>query len=188
MLSAQDEGLSQVLVEERVRAPYSIDELLDAVNRILALGQQSPVTVRTLRFYIGQGVVARPIGSPKFARYGYEHLLMLLGARMLQDRGSKLDAIATEVQEIRRGRFDRYEQMIAEWLQQRAPRAAPFVRESPAHYEASPSPAMLGHAVTRIKISPNTTVEVALGSDLADELTRAAEALQNLADSAKKPR
>lgn len=186
MLTVQDEGASRLLMDERARAPYSIEELLAAVNRILASGEQAPVSVRTLRFYIGQGVVARPIGSPKFARYGYEHLLMLLGARMLQDRGFKLDAIAAEVQEIRRGRFDRFEEMIAEWLQRRGSRAVPMVRDGKARYETDGVLTTVGKPVTRIALTPNATIEVTLGTDLHAELLATQEALRKILDSSAK--
>lgn len=77
-------------------APFHIDDLLSAANRVLETAGLRSVQRRTLRFYIQKGVVAKPIGSPKYARYLYSHLLQLVGARSAQDQGGKLEQIKAE--------------------------------------------------------------------------------------------
>ena len=77
---------SMRLSEYKAKAPYTVNELLAAVNSLMG---DEDMTVRTIRYYVGQGVLSRPYGAPKFARYGYEHLVCILGARMLQDKGWK---------------------------------------------------------------------------------------------------
>ena len=81
------------LTHHKQLAPYHIDDLLVAANDVLRAAGLEEVQRRTLRFYILKGIVSRPIGSPKFARYEYGHLLRLVGARSAQDQGVKLDQI-----------------------------------------------------------------------------------------------
>lgn len=84
------------LAEQQNMAPFHIDDLLESANLVLAQAGLRPVQRRTLRFYIHRGVVGKPIGSPKFARYLYSHLLRLVGARSAQDQGYKLEQIRKE--------------------------------------------------------------------------------------------
>jgi len=49
--------------------------------------------VRTVRFYIQEGLVPRPLGLGRGARYGPEHLEALLAIRRWQAEGRSLGAI-----------------------------------------------------------------------------------------------
>ncbi len=64
-------------------ASYKIDDL----ERITGL------TRRTIRFYIQQGLLARPIGERRGAHYGATHLEALLRIRRLASEGFTLEAI-----------------------------------------------------------------------------------------------
>ncbi|MBL8049074.1 MAG: MerR family transcriptional regulator [Chthonomonas sp.] len=84
------------LADQQNFAPFHIDDLLESANRVLSMAGLREVQRRTLRFYIHRGIVPKPIGSPKFARYLYSHLLRLVGARSAQDQGYKLEQIRAE--------------------------------------------------------------------------------------------
>ena len=49
--------------------------------------------VRTIRFYIQEGLVPRPSGAGRGARYGREHLETLLAIRRWQEQGLALGRI-----------------------------------------------------------------------------------------------
>jgi DNA-binding transcriptional MerR regulator len=72
-------------------APYTIDQLVTNANSVLRERPRLQVSKRTVRYYISEGVLPAPHGSPKFARYGMEHFVMLVGARCLQDQGMRLE-------------------------------------------------------------------------------------------------
>ena len=48
---------------------------------------------RTIRYYIQLGLVDRPIGETRGARYGWQHLSRLLRIRELTEQGHSLDQI-----------------------------------------------------------------------------------------------
>ncbi|MDO5530772.1 helix-turn-helix domain-containing protein [Sutterella sp.] len=62
---------------------YSIDDL----SRLTGL------SVRTIRFYIQNGLADRPIGERRAAYYTSSHLEQLLRIRRLTDEGRSLDSI-----------------------------------------------------------------------------------------------
>jgi DNA-binding transcriptional MerR regulator len=49
--------------------------------------------IRTVRFYIQQGLVSRPVGEKKGAKYGKEHLDQLLSIKKWQAAGLSLERI-----------------------------------------------------------------------------------------------
>lgn len=71
--------------------PFTIDELVSAVNSVLRDRPDLSVTKRTIRFYVAQGIIPPPRGAPKFARYPFENLLTIVAIRRMQDRGEKLE-------------------------------------------------------------------------------------------------
>lgn len=71
--------------------PFTIDELVSAVNSVLRDRPDLTVTKRTIRFYVAQGIIPPPRGAPKFARYPFENLLTIVAIRRMQDRGEKLE-------------------------------------------------------------------------------------------------
>ncbi len=169
------------LREYRAHPPVTADMLVLTANEFLARRGAQLVSKRTLRFYTAQDVVPSPMGSPKFARYGYEHLLTLLAARALQDQGMKLDKIKTETSEIARGRFDRIEGLVEVWLGQASmvQGRAMSVRESAAAYgettekDAFARLSKVGHASLRIPLTQGCTLEVSDSPSLEAELTKA---------------
>lgn len=72
-------------------APFSADTLIVAVNELLTAHGIPAISKRTLRYYTTQGIVPRPIGSPRFARYSFDHFMMLVGSRALQQEGQTLE-------------------------------------------------------------------------------------------------
>jgi len=63
---------------------FSLDELCQLTN----------IPKRTVRFYIQQELVNRPIGEKRAARYDNEHLEQLLTIRKWQDAGLSLARIS----------------------------------------------------------------------------------------------
>jgi len=177
-----------VLTAYRRYAPFKADQLVEAANTILSSIDAHGVTKRTLRFYTAQEVVPPPMGSPKFARYDYGHLLALLSARALQDRGKKLDQIRREVEDIRRGEFARLEAVVENWLSQsRMPPPYSIATSTPAfNSDKVPEQIRLGASVRRIALTPNATLELSEHADLKTELEAIAEVVKGyIADFAK---
>jgi len=167
----------------RKYAPFTADKLIDAANAILGASELPAISKRTLRFYTAQGVVPRPLGSPKFARYGYEHLLTILTARALQDQGNKLHQIKQECEDIRRGQFTRFEKLVEDWLTS-AGRIVPGVREMiPA--ETTPDKITAeefgtGVPTRSIAVTPNCTVLINSKAQVKKELLAAREAIDGI--------
>lgn len=177
-----------VLAKFRKLAPFTADELVEAVNSVLATRGKADFAKRTLRFYISQNVASSPLGSAKFARYGYEHFLCILSARALRDQGTKIDRIVVEVEEIKRGRTDRMEKMVEEWLAQERPFMggnASYVKEVVAAYttEAKSDGTKIGVSVQRIPLTKNCFLEFFSDSDARKELTSAKSEIEKLLKS-----
>ena len=161
------------LSEYKAQAPYTVNELLAAVNSLMG---DEDMTVRTIRYYVGQGVLSRPYGAPKFARYGYEHLVCILAARMLQDKGWKLDRITHELAEARNGAPDAYAKRVEDWLPTRV------VRERRKAYGTSNGSARNGN-VHRFVLTEKSAIEIAANTELKKELVDASKSLQKLVKS-----
>jgi DNA-binding transcriptional MerR regulator len=171
-----------LLTSYRRNAPFTIDKLLEAANAVLASGGAVPILKRTLRFYTSQKVVPKPLGSPKFARYGYEHLLIMLAARALQDQGMKLHQIAHEVEEVKRGNFARIEKMVEEWI---ANRPAGLVRETVETYavdveDLTARSVSIGTLVRQFPLTANASLTVSGNVLVKNELEAAREAIDGL--------
>lgn len=169
----------------RKYAPYTADTLIDACNAVLSSSGMTPMSKRTLRFYTAKSVVPRPLGSPKFARYGYEHLLTLLASRALQDQGLKLHEIEKEVQEIRRGQFARLEKLVEEWLVHNTRNMTGLVKESATVYSTTPENLTCidyagGTAYRTFQLSPRTTLHIEGTAVLKKELEAAQEVIAGL--------
>lgn len=175
------------LSELRSHPPMTADALVVLANEFLSGKGVTLVSKRTLRFYTAQDVVPSPMGSPKFARYGYEHLLSLLAARCLQDQGRRLEQIKRETQEIHRGRLDRLEGVVTQWLGQgrQVSGRVMSVRET-ASKESGADPfvklADIGSALIRIPLSPSVTLEVADTHNLTGDLQKAQKELARIID------
>lgn len=176
----------------KMLAPFTADELVEAAQSLLRQKDTHPFSKRTLRYYIFQGVVPPPLGSPKFARYGYEHLLNIMAARMFQDHGLKLDRIVLELSDVHQGRADEVEAMVQKWLANEPVEALNYVRERnpaySAHLEEAQSLAV-GKPVIRIQITPSISMEVdcppkALRGELVDGLDALKKIVTSLPASA----
>lgn len=102
------------LVSYRKVAPFGIDELVESANSIVRARPRLQTTVRTVRFYASKGLLPRPSGAPKVARYGMEHLGRLVAIRCLQDRGVSLEDIGEELDR----RFAGSEDDAIRWVQE----------------------------------------------------------------------
>jgi len=163
----------ELLRQYKRRAPFNIAGLIVAGNEIFVKFGLPEIQIRTLRFYIQNQVVDRPVGSPKFARYNFRHLLQLVGARVLQDRGLKLaEAIAhldsPNVDD------DTMVDRVTEFLEGSVVRmrSAPAVRETRASY-GEPS-------MRQLKLTDQATVYVPQNSNLRDALIELRTAISDL--------
>lgn len=78
-------------------SPFSLPELVDAVNAVLRARPALLIRERTVRFYISKRVIPGPLGSPKLARYEVEHLVRIVALRLLQDQGIPLDEASSRL-------------------------------------------------------------------------------------------
>jgi len=162
-------------------APVTVDRLIDLINSILEERGLLAITKRTLRFYTAQAIVPRPMGSPKYARYNYHHLLAIVAARALQDQGNKLDIIVQELKLIKT-RPEHVERIAENWLQQQ-PLAVGTVREKTAEYgDAAPAAKgrKVGNKGQTIRLTPNSTLLVEGSVDMETELKKVLAAVKNL--------
>jgi len=63
------------------------------VFKLTELAQLTDLPVRTIRYYIQQGLVARPVGEGRAAHYTADHLKQLLEIRQLTAAGVSLERI-----------------------------------------------------------------------------------------------
>ncbi|MCE9557744.1 MAG: MerR family transcriptional regulator [Armatimonadetes bacterium] len=161
-----DEKLYQV----KQSAPYHIDDLLTVANDILAFKGLQQVIKRTLRFYIQNGLVPRPIGSPKFARYEYRHLLSLVGARTCQDHGMKLNQIKENLE----ARWKDESELLRFVREQLEMRSVTVQRNSGVREAV--------HVVdTRaLKLTENSVLHINKSANLGEELTAIREAISEM--------
>jgi DNA-binding transcriptional MerR regulator len=175
-------------------APFSIEELVDAANSVLQHRPRLKVTRRTVRYYVQEGVLPPPAGSPKFARYGYDHLLRIVGARCLQDLGSSLGTVRETLDRDLRGDVAADTAAVEGWLAMRpghgvrpqghmdvashlAPSAlSPDSSEAFANRSSSRSPEARSAFV--LQLTPHSSLTVTGPHDLQEELRAAAEAIE----------
>lgn len=78
-------------------APWSLGELAALIDTLLAsagAAPERPTSERTVRYYVAQQVVQPPFGRGPASTWGYVHLVELLAARLAQQDGDPLQAIA----------------------------------------------------------------------------------------------
>ncbi len=91
----------------RQLAPFGLRDLATISAAILAASEIRPInsaantrpTDRTIRFYVSQGLVARPDGRGTAAVYTYRHLLQVLTIKLRQMEGATLTVISKELDE-----------------------------------------------------------------------------------------
>jgi DNA-binding transcriptional MerR regulator len=171
----------QSIKEFRSHPPFTADVLILRANELLAARGAQIISKRTLRFYTGQDVVPKPLGSPKFARYAYEHLLSLVAARALQDQGQKLQQIKQEVSEVARGRLDRLESLVDKWMDNGVSVSGRFaqIKEGTADFagdtemDAIKTITKLGTSNLRVRLSGAVSLEISDTASIKAELGKA---------------
>jgi DNA-binding transcriptional MerR regulator len=152
--------------------PFTLDELVGAVNSVLRNRPRLQIQGRTIRYYISKGVLPPPGGGPKFARYELEHLLGAVAIRCLQDQGMDLDEAAKQVRQVI-SQPDAAE-IVQPWVDHKAPRAL-VIQERHAAFPAHP---MDSRRVTRLFLSPELTLEFSEELRERDALEQARAAIE----------
>jgi DNA-binding transcriptional MerR regulator len=114
--------------------PFTIDELVSAVNSVLRDRPDLAVSRRTIRFYVAQGIIPPPRGAPKFARYPFENLLTIVAIRRLQDQGDRLEVAHKRAIQVRMTDLDG----TIRWVESLAKGDVSQVREPENFYNVPP--------------------------------------------------
>ncbi len=93
----QVQSVHPFLDAARREQPYDIHRLVTLANAALASVGEEPIGRRTVRYYADEGLLPPPEGPPRLARYGYEHLLRILAARLFQREGLTLEEIKARI-------------------------------------------------------------------------------------------
>ncbi|HRI43123.1 MAG TPA: helix-turn-helix domain-containing protein [Fimbriimonadaceae bacterium] len=146
-------------------APFTIEELVRALNSIFRDRRRLHVQARTVRYYISKGLLPPPSGGPKFARYSLEHLKRLVAIRTWLDEG-----ISLEEAMVRLGG-------------QPLPNA-PVAKRSPVLRVEEPK-AYYGNdrVVRRIQLSPTCVLEVDASADLREQIRAILPILEKMVPS-----
>lgn len=159
-------------------APFSMDELVSAVNSILRDRPGMHVQPRTVRFYVSNDLLPPPSGGTKSARYTMEHLLRIVAIRQWLDQGISLEESA---QKITVGDhlvpFDELMTPMVHVPQMKSESRRSQAREVHAPRMRSEPP---GELVRRFRLTSNSVLEVLGDADLYRELDRVAEAIRRL--------
>lgn len=176
----------------RSLAPFSLEELVDSANRLLRTGRGKELTKRTVRYYVAEGLIPPPMGPAKFARYTYQHLLMLIIVRASLDHGLRLELISKQLAELESAPDEVLEQEAEKWLagegtnpvlETRPPRTLAFW-EAPRVNESRFPSARKGSEeklVRRIKLTEHSYLEIDAEADFDVELRAAIRVLQEKA-------
>jgi DNA-binding transcriptional MerR regulator len=77
-----------------------VTALVDAAGvRPTNASARAAPSARSIRFYVANGLLARPEGTGTAATYNYRHFLQLLAIKIRQREGVTLDVIKKEMQE-----------------------------------------------------------------------------------------
>ena len=165
-------------------APFSIDELVEAANSILRNWPRFQVSRRTVRYYVSERVLPSPDGSPKYARYGTTHLLRLIGARCLLDRGEPLERWPVELDRLLSGSMSESVariQSLVDGMEDTSSAAfaapAPMAVTETRHLSISAPPTDL---VRRIPLSDGMILEVPGALPPKEALEKAAQSIERL--------
>jgi DNA-binding transcriptional MerR regulator len=78
-----------------------VTALVDAAGvRPTNASARAAPSARSIRFYVANGLLARPEGTGTAATYNYRHFLQLLAIKIRQREGVTLDAIKKEMSEF----------------------------------------------------------------------------------------
>jgi DNA-binding transcriptional MerR regulator len=159
-------------------APFSMEELVSAVNSIFRDRPVLAVQSRTVRYYVSSGLLPPPSGGPKFARYTMEHLRRIIAVRQWLDQGISLEESA---QKITAGdHLAPFEELMTPVVH--VPQMKSESRRSQSREVNAPRMRNEPHGevVRRMRLTPHSVLEVSGDSDLYRELDRAAEAIRRL--------
>jgi DNA-binding transcriptional MerR regulator len=163
--------------------PFSLEELVTAVNSVLRDRPRLAVQARTVRYYIGKGVLPPPGGSPKFARYDMPHLLGIVAIRCLQDLGMSLEDAARALKSIQRDpdSIDRVQEMVERMPSSPAPESL-MVSERHMVSTRAAKP-MFGEPVVRYRLTEHLVLEAPSSLPYEDALQEASSAIWRLQNS-----
>jgi DNA-binding transcriptional MerR regulator len=130
--------MDSLLASERRNAPFTLEDLAAAANRVLREYEHRPVGTRTVRYYISEGILPKPMGSDRHARYSFEHLLRIVGARALQDSGLRLEAIRETLNNIPFGGEEQLATKVEHWLEEPASGIAHLTMPAPVRERRAP--------------------------------------------------
>lgn len=78
-----------------------VTALVDAAGvRPTNASARAAPSARSIRFYVANGLLARPEGTGTAATYNYRHFLQLLAIKIRQREGATLDVIKKEMAEL----------------------------------------------------------------------------------------
>jgi hypothetical protein len=151
-------------------APWAVGELAALADRLLSAAghaPERPTTDRTVRFYVSRAVVQAPFGRGPGTAWGYPHLVELLAARLAQQQGDSLDAIA-----LRRGQLT--PTALEEWTARALGAALPELAPAPRHDPP------LGEAWSRHAVAPGVELHLADDHPLRRDTARLGALLDHL--------
>lgn len=165
-------------------APFSLDELVSAINGVLREHPRLAVSARTVRYYIAQRLLPPPAGNPKFARYGRDHLLLTAAIRALMAGGASLPEAAEEARRTleRPDASERVATLVAGAGDDAilAEESAEAMVESPRPRNRNRRSSTEGELVRRLRLGPKLVLEVSGEAIEPDDLTRAHAALDTM--------
>lgn len=168
------------IADYRPLAPFNLEELVGAANSVLRGRPDLEVSIRTVRFYIARGLIPGPLGPPRKARYELEHLIRIVGYRLLQRRGVSLEAARETVDALLETGLDDALRAIDELLAEPAARSE---REGQAFASVQHPRRSRGQGVSvwKAPLAPGVTLEVEDWVELGDALPEIQLALRRLA-------
>lgn len=145
-------------------APFTLEELVAAVNAVLRDRPTLHVQPRTIRYYISSGLLSSPSGGPKHARYGLEHLRRIVAIRQWLDLGISLEQAAERIQMGEHGGE-------TETPMRRQSMRAPVRERSQGLFEE--------HTIRRFVLSKHSVLEIDSRADVQEELLNAVNVIQS---------
>jgi DNA-binding transcriptional MerR regulator len=114
-----------------------VTALVDAAGvRPTNASARAAPSARSIRFYVANGLLARPEGTGTSATYNYRHFLQLLAIKIRQREGVTLDAIKKEMAEFT---GDALERRVAASLAASLGATVETRRQAPDDDESAPS-------------------------------------------------
>lgn len=161
-----------------ILAPFLIDELVSAANAILRERPALTIQPRTVRYYISEGLLPKPSGGPKYARYQLEHLRRIVAVRLWIDEGLSLEECRKKL-EVRDHDLP-LEPPVRHGRREPSNTKPPLPQSPPQAYDLIQHPPGFGDMVRRIRLTSHSVLEVHSGVRLGDELERIEQEVRRL--------